>query len=295
MKVDVPLVSVGMPVYNGQEFLRAAIDSLLTQTFTDFELILCDNASTDATEAICREYVARDTRVQYYRHSENIGASYNYNAVVFPARGSYFKWASSNDICQSTFLERCVAVLEAHPDVVLAFPRTRLIDPQGKVIEDYHDDMTISDARPSARYRACIERMRLNNVMNGLIRTDSLRQTTLVEKYFSSDCNMMAELALYGKFVEVPEYLYYRRMDSRTSTALKSGDEVVAHYEPTRRKPMLFQQWKMNFARFGVIWRNELPLDERVRLGTYITRCIVWHRRRLASDVTAAIKYLLAA
>jgi glycosyltransferase involved in cell wall biosynthesis len=295
MEVDVPLVSVGMPVYNGQEFLRAAIDSLLAQTFTDFELILCDNASTDATEAICREYAARDNRIQYYRHAENIGASDNYNAVVFPARGSYFKWASSNDICQPTFLERCVAVLDAQPDVVLAFPRTRLVDPQAQVIEDYHDDMTISDARPSARYRACIERMRLNNAMNGLIRIDCLRRTTLVKKYFSSDCNMMAEVALYGKFVEVPEYLYYRRMDPRTSTALKSGEEVVAHYDPKRRKPMLFQQWKMNFARFGVVWRAALPLDERVRLAAYIGRSIVWHRRNLANDVSAAIKYLLAA
>ncbi|HEX9812422.1 MAG TPA: glycosyltransferase family A protein [Burkholderiales bacterium] len=284
-----------MPVYNGQEFLRAAIDSLLGQTFADFELILSDNASTDATEAICREYAAHDNRIRYFRHAENIGASDNYNAVVFPARGRYFKWASSNDIFQPPFLERCVAVLDAYSDAVLAFPRTRLIDPNGRVTEDYQDYMAISDARPSARYRACLERMRLNNVMNGLIRIDSLRRTTLVKKYFSSDCNMMAEVALYGKFVEVPEYLYYRRMDPRTSTALRSGTELLAFYDPKRKNPMMFQQWKMNFARFGAVWRASLPLDERVRLAAYIGRCVVWNRHRLADDVGAAIKYLLTA
>jgi len=283
-----------MPIYNGQEFLRAAIDSLLGQTYANFELILCDNASTDATEAICRDYVARDSRIQYYRHAENIGASDNYNAVVTPARGRYFKWTSSNDICQPTFLERCVAVLDANPEVAVAFPRTRLIDPQGRPIEDYGDDMNIGDERPSARYRACIERMRLNNVMNGLIRTEFLRRTTLVKKYFSSDCNMMAEVALYGKFVEVPEYLYYRRMDPSTSTALKSGEEVVAHYDPKRKKPMLFQQWKYNFSRFGVVLRASVPLEERTRLALYIARCVVWDRGRLANDLWMSTRHLFA-
>lgn len=294
MKLGVPQVSIGMPVYNGQEFLRAAIDSLLGQTFTDFELIISDNASTDATEAICRDYAARDGRIRYYRNPENIGASDNYNAVLHLARGRYFKWASSNDICQPSFVERCVAVLDASPDVVLAFPRTRLIDERSEPVEDYRDGMTLSEALPVERYRACIERLRLNNVMNGLIRTDVLRRTPLVKKYFSSDCNLMAEVALYGKFAKVPEFLYYRRMDPRTSTALKSGQEVIAHYEPTRRKPMLFQHWKMSFARFGTVWRVPLPIRERARLAAYISRCIVWNRRNLAEEVRVAVKQLFA-
>lgn len=283
-----------MPVYNGSEFLRATIDSLLAQTFRDFELIISDNASTDATESICREYAARDSRIRYYRNPKNVGASDNYNAVFHYARARYFKWASSNDLCHPRFLEACVAVLDARPDVVLAFPRTRLLDSDGAPLQDYEEQLALDQASPSARYRTCLERMRLNNIMNGTIRSVALGKTSLIKKYFSSDCNLMAELALHGRFAEVPEYLYYRRMDPRTSTALKSGTEVVQHYDPARKRPMLFQSWKMNFARFGAARRAPITLKERALLTWYLMRSLLWERRYLIADVAEAGQSLFA-
>ena len=102
----VPRVSLGMPVYNAQRFLREVLDSILAQTFTDFELIISDNGSTDATESICREYAARDPRVLYYPNDRvNHGPAWNYNRTEALARGEYFKWAAADDLLAPTLLE----------------------------------------------------------------------------------------------------------------------------------------------------------------------------------------------
>ena len=93
----VPIVSIGLPVYNGEAFIGEALDSLLDQTHSDFELIISDNASTDATEAICREYVSRDPRVRYIRQAANQGILANYRAVLNEARSGLFMWASADD------------------------------------------------------------------------------------------------------------------------------------------------------------------------------------------------------
>src|SRR5215510_12797807 len=113
-----PRISIGLPVYNGEKFLREALDSLLTQTFEDFELILSDNASTDETPAICRVYAAADKRVRYVRNAANIGVYRNFNRVFQLASGKYFKWAAADDVCQRDLLAKCLRVLETDSDVV---------------------------------------------------------------------------------------------------------------------------------------------------------------------------------
>ena len=100
-----PLVTVGIPVYNGERYLREAVDAILAQTFDDFELILSDNASTDSTAAICKEYAQHDPRVRYLHQPLNIGAPRNYSLLVACARGRYFKWSSASDTCEPAMLE----------------------------------------------------------------------------------------------------------------------------------------------------------------------------------------------
>lgn len=119
-KPKVPQVSIGMPVYNGEPFIRDALDSLLAQSFTDFELIVSDNASTDGTEAICRDYAARDIRIRYLRQSENRGAKANFEYVRDEAVGHYFMWAAADDIRSSNFLADCVNILDANPRCIAA-------------------------------------------------------------------------------------------------------------------------------------------------------------------------------
>src|SRR4051812_19911500 len=108
-----PRLSIGVPVYNGAKFLAATLNSILAQTFGDFELIICDNGSTDATSQICDEYAARDSRVRVWRSPVNLGPAANYNKCFELARGELFKWAAGDDIIAPTFCERCIEKLDA--------------------------------------------------------------------------------------------------------------------------------------------------------------------------------------
>jgi glycosyltransferase involved in cell wall biosynthesis len=106
-----PKVTIGVPVYNGEKYLAAALDTLLAQSFEDFELIISDNASTDCTEEIARAYAARDGRVRYERSGANRGCAWNHNRVFALARGRYFRWAAHDDLCAPTLLARTVELL----------------------------------------------------------------------------------------------------------------------------------------------------------------------------------------
>src|SRR5687768_11197719 len=129
-----PRLSIGLPVYNGERYLQGAIESLLSQTFDDFELIICDNASTDRTQSICTAFAARDPRVRYFRNDRNVGAAGNFNLAFRRSRGRYFKWAAHDDLHEPDYLARCVAALDADPSAVLCQTATRVIDPVGSEV-----------------------------------------------------------------------------------------------------------------------------------------------------------------
>ena len=123
-----PLVSIGLPVFNGDRFLRESIDSLLAQSFSDFELVISDNASTDDTSAICEEYERADSRIRYVRNKTNIGGFRNHNKVFELSTGKYFAWASHDDIRLPKYIESCVEVLERSRETILCYTKTTIID-----------------------------------------------------------------------------------------------------------------------------------------------------------------------
>src|ERR1700730_2505125 len=131
-----PLVSIGFFLYNGDRFLAAAIESILNQTFQDFELIISDNCSTDRSEEICRKFAAQDDRIRYYRADRNMGAGWNLRNVYFKATGKYFKWAAHDDMIQPDFLRQCIDALEADDSLVVAHTYTRVIDHERQVGEN---------------------------------------------------------------------------------------------------------------------------------------------------------------
>src|SRR5262249_36899823 len=147
-----PRVSIGMPVYHGEPFLKEALDSILAQTYSDFELIISDNASTDRTQEICTAYAAKDKRIQYSRNDKNLGAAKNYNRVFELSSGEYFKWAAHDDICAPDFLVRCITVLDQDPSVVLCYPREIGIDEQGKFLGNRPYKLDTSLTKPSERF-----------------------------------------------------------------------------------------------------------------------------------------------
>ncbi len=284
MKDKKPLLSIGMPAYNSERDICDAIDSVLNQTFTDFELIISDNASTDSTQSICEEYASKDPRIQYIRNNENIGVTENYNNVFKLSRGKYFKWASSNDYCAPSFFEQCVAALELRPDVVLVFPRTRLFSNRLENYFEYSDALSTFSDSPKERMLHTIDNIRLNNIMNGLIRSDALSKTYLNLPFFASDSCLMCELALYGKFLEVPDYLFYRRMDKESSTSMQNENALVEHFQPNSKKPMRFQNWRIHMYYFFATSKAELGPGESLSIYVELVRRMYWHKNRLFRD-----------
>jgi len=214
---DQPIVSLGMPVYNGANFIAATLDSLLAQTCRDFELIISDNASTDDTEAIVRAYAARDARIRYHRNETNIGGSANYNLTFEMARGRYFKWAAHDDLCAPAFLKRCVEALERDPDVVLAYTQAQAIDSAGNVVKDYPGKRHFNDSQARVRFYEFVLDPHPVVAVFGVMRRSVLAQTRLIGKYTGSDRPLLSELSLLGKFYEVPEQLFFYRFHEAQS------------------------------------------------------------------------------
>lgn len=258
-------VSIGLPVYNGERFLAQALDSLLGQTLGDFELIVSDNASTDGTAEICKEYAARDARVRYIRQESNRGAVWNINFVALQARGQYFKWASANDFCEPRMLERCVGVLRSDPGAVLCHGRTCIVDEDTGERTPFADDVSATDPRPSQRFKAVVGSLKLNNPICGVIRLDALRRTPLVPAYRDGDLVLTLELALHGRIVLLPEILLYRRFGRRTwSMSLTPRELQLFLYAQSGTEPR-FGRWRRRVDLLRAVLRAPIGGAEKVR------------------------------
>lgn len=255
-----PRLTIGLPVYNGEKYIAESLEALLGQSFTDFELIISDNASTDGTGDICRGYERRDSRVRYIRQPRNIGLSPNHNFVAGRARGELFKWASYDDLYARDLLERCVDALDKYPEVVLAHSWTANVDGSGTVTAAYGYPLKTAAARAPERFRS----MLFDNGGDddyGVIRTEVLRRTAMKDSYHHADRTIIAELSLHGAFYQVPDWLYFRRehggqsgrvpmrlrcvtMDPRRADRLRHpvvrlyGEYVWGYFSAIRRAPL---------------------------------------------------------
>lgn len=265
---NAPLVSVGLPVWNGEKYLPATLESLLSQTFTDFELIISDNGSTDRTPEICQAAASRDPRVRYSRFPENIGAAKNYNHTFALARGRYFKWAAHDDLLKPRYLEACVAEFERHPETVVVYPRTELIDAAGQVTGSDPITLAEPDAWPHRRLWAFHRQISLANPVFGLIRAEALRQTRLIDVFIKSDIVLLAELLMLGEFREVPEVLFHRRLHQERSLEANRTDAALrAWFDPTRRheRQWLSVQRRLSWEHLRSACRMPLSAGERIR------------------------------
>lgn len=280
-----PRVSIGLPVYNGENYLESTLDALLAQTFTDFELIISDNASTDRTQEICLDYAARDRRIRYVRNATNIGAVKNYNQTVALARGTYFKWNGHDDPCAPTFLEQCVAALDRDPSVVLAYTKSRIIDEQGKdravhlltAIENKRK-RRISAPQAHQRFYDAVIHFPLVAIF-GVMRLDVLKKTPLHGAYISADMVLLGELAILGRFYEVPAFLMYRRIHGEQPWMMTMDMRVwAAWYDPSKGKKWEIPHWRLFWEYLASI-KRAAP-NARVALWCYLVM-VIWVMKTL--------------
>jgi glycosyltransferase involved in cell wall biosynthesis len=265
MSSPAPPVSIGIPVYNGARYLPIALDSLLAQSWEDFEIVISDNCSTDATLDICADYAARDSRIRLLRTDHNRGAAYNYNRVFHQSRGVYFKWAAADDAVAPGMIERCVLSLESRPACALAYPRTMIIDANGAEVCPYDDSLHIAEDRPSDRFIALVRRVRECNAVFGLIRRELLARTALIGPFLGSDVSLLAEVSLYGHFHEIPERLFFRREHEGASSCQHSLREQLSFFSPRLRSRPAWLHWRLFIAHWQAAMRADIGHAERMR------------------------------
>lgn len=271
-----PRLTVGLPVYNGEKYLAEALEALLGQSYGDFEMIISDNASTDTTEEICRDYAARDKRIRYLRQNVNIGAGPNHNIVFDEARGELFKWASDDDLYGRHLLRRCIEILDEYPEVVLSHTATAIIDESGAITRKVGYPLTTDSPDVAERFRSLLFDVGGDDDY-GVIRSDILRRTALYDSYYHADRTIVAEIALYGRFHHAPESMYFRRdHPDRAKRAHRTIRTWCANLDPRRadgfRHPVPRLVLEYVFGYLAALQRAPLTATERMRCWQHLAR-----------------------
>lgn len=279
-------VSVGLPVYNGEQYLEEALRSLVDQSFTSFEVIVMDNASTDHTPSICRAFAARDERVRYVRSDVNRGAARNFNTSFELASGEYFKWAAHDDLCAPDFLLRCVEALDRDPSVVLAYPTPVRIDDLGRRKKAMSHRLDVSSPTPSTRFGQVMKKPNWCLPIFGVIRRSTLAATPLMEGV-GSDHALLAELSLHGRFHEVAEPLFlHREHAGRFVRSHKRTSEKEAWWDPAWAATRPLPKWHQLARYVGAVRRAPLDGPERLRCYAHVARWAGRSAGQLVGDLS---------
>lgn len=289
-----PTVSIGLPVYNGENYLRDMLDSIFSQTFNDFELIISDNASADKTMEICLSYEEKDPRIRYHRNEINLGAAWNFNQVLHLARGKYFQWACYDDVWTPTLLGRCVEVLDQYPNVVLCYSRTAFIDEHGRptkrivVRPDFHDNSAY------LRFTSFLQYHNNPNECSqvlGLFRASILKKSSLIGSYPASDMILLGEILLHGEFHEIPEYLFLRRDHALSSVhANPDWEDRAAWFNPSQKGKIQMPRCKWYLEWTKSIYRSPIGLFERIKCFVELCNWARWNQGNMRNEVKCLAK-----
>ena len=231
-----PRLSIGLPVYNAAAYLRECVASILSQDLADLELIISDNASTDGSDAIALELARADSRVRVVRQTSNIGAAGNFNAVFALASAPYFKWACADDATMPGFLLRAVAELDAHPEAVMCYGATTLIDAAGKSLGESTQDLNLRAPDVVSRFRRARDHRGLLHVLQGVWRRSALEGTALFGAFPGSDEALVVEVSLRGTFHEIASPMLRRRMHAAAASADKTVAGRQEHLDPAHAR-----------------------------------------------------------
>jgi glycosyltransferase involved in cell wall biosynthesis len=288
--MGVPRVSVALPVYNGERLLPRALDSLLAQDFEEFELIICDNASTDGTAELCLAYAAKDPRIRYVRNERNIGVFPNFNKVVELARGEYFKWAAHDDWCDPRFLGRCVEVLDRRPEVAVCVTQATQVDEQGSPLVVNFRPLDLRSSDPAERFKTVLWSPAAVYPIYGVIRTSVLRRSRLFRSHSGADRIIIAELSLLGQIWQVSEPLFFD-----TNAVSARHDRRPAFFDAANRNRPPFKHWQVLIGHLAVLMRSsELTPGQKLELARHVVaRYGIKDGRMLLADVRQAGRIIL--
>lgn len=288
-----PIVGLGMPVYNGERFVAEAIESILRQSLSDFELVICDNASTDRTQEICTAFASSDGRVRYFRNNANLGAHPNYNRTFELSRGKYFKWAAYDDVLRPEFLQACVDALDRRPDAAVCQSDIDYINESGESLGIHHGHLPGSESADAVvRFAALVLRPHDCYDVMGVFRRSVLEQSILLPSFHGADRALLAQIALYGGFISVPgPHIQVRDHGDRYSRAQKRPQDRAAWHDTRNAGKISFPVWRLYGTYWKAVW--DAPLTRRDRLRAQIALAAWWFRNfnsaRMAVDLIGSV------
>lgn len=276
--ISLPIVSIGMPVYNGERYIKEVLDSLLIQDFKDFELIISDNASTDSTAEICQAYAVNDPRIKYHRNKTNLGSTANFNGLVKLACGKYFMWVSDDDLWEPSFVSSMVESLDSNPDAVLSFCRYDNLFEDKQPFE-FTDtwSKTVSSNKFQRIFNTCYLKPFLGRAcyIYGLVRRDVLLKIggteTRIDAYRGADVVTLFHLLFYGKFITVDKIHYHRRWNTSRNKYQKESLSQKLAGQSFFSYVKSYLQWLSSWHQYYQILRvivkeNSLQLHQKIIL-----------------------------
>lgn len=302
------LLTIGMPVFNGERFLPLALDSLLRQTFDDFVIILSDNASTDRTEEIGRDYAASDRRIRYLRSAYNVGAGNNFLKVYTMAKSKYYKQAAHDDFCHPRFLETCISALEKDSGLTVSFTKVRIVDSEGILVEDYECPMRVADNDPVVRFADLILVSHRCFPIFGIHRMNALRQLPAMGRYAHADGVLLAQLGLLGRFYESPDRLFTSTRHARQSVwtpasrITQGGFRLTRRvgrlpslewWDPSRRREVVLPECNILRKYWESVHHSRLTVSQKTRAYSVIVHWAWKYHRKLLGDFVLAADQVL--
>ncbi len=288
-------VIVGLPIYNAQKFIAAAIEAHLAQTFGDFQLVISDNASSDATPDICASYASKDDRVTVLRAPENRGLLWNHRRVMEAIQSpkQYFRWAGGDDIPEPDLFQTMVNILDTRPDVEAVVPKTKNIDDQGNIIRTLENSLDLQSEDVYERARKVLLANYQHVIAYGLLRASTILSLRTGPNYIGWDPVFIWELALRGKMVQTEDAALRRRFHKGSISRVKTSKELRKWVEPNHKAGVSFPHWKWAYEHFRAYLASPLTMRDRLKVGAFLGRATLWHRAELARDITQATKRAL--
>jgi glycosyltransferase involved in cell wall biosynthesis len=290
---DAPQVSVGLAVFNGENFIADAITSVLAQTLSDLELIIQDNASTDRTAEVCAAFAARDTRIRYFRNPNNLGVAPNHNLAFEKARGRYFKWLAHDDYLEPTYLAETARILDERPEAVLCNAVVRYIRGDGSTIGLYDSGLAHADVDSSpARFAAMVLPSHSCVDFFGLMRRDAMKGSLLHGSYHSADRAFLAQIALRGRLVQLRQPLSVMREHRERYTRQNVTPAQILHWHDTSlRRTIALPTWRLYADYIRMVQHETLRVGDRLRCYGVLTKwwALNWNAIRVAVDVLAIV------
>lgn len=258
-----PRVSIGIPIYYGENFLKETLESILSQDYIDYEIIITDNNPGGIAQKIAEAYSVKYDFIRYIKHNSNIGALQNWNSIIQYARGEYFLYAGAHDLLSDSFLSKCVEILDKEPEVAIAYAPTRFIDYNGNEIYREIGFLDTSGSSVVARLNQVL--WANQEPLYGLMRTAWIRRTRLQKEIVGSGSVWLSEIALFGDFRVCTDVSRFRR-ENRDK---QNVEEQLQRYHKTlfsKKRIRILPHWRIPWQYFLASFIGTIPLIRRLRI-----------------------------